>query len=64
MHTAIGAATAYTTWPAGMKKASAATLVAIFTSFEQAEARMKSKPKTRMNRKIKKLPVPGPNRPS
>jgi len=38
----------------GNEKASAATLVAIFTSFEQAEARMKSKPKTRMKRKIKK----------
>ncbi|MNR53602.1 hypothetical protein D3C85_1736410 [compost metagenome] len=50
--------------PVGMKNISAATLVAMFTSFADAEACRKSKAKQRMNRKIRKLPVPGPNKPS
>jgi hypothetical protein len=50
--------------PVGTKKDSAARLVAMFTTLAEAEARMKSSPKKRMNRKIRKLPVPGPKKPS
>jgi hypothetical protein len=46
------------------KKASAARLVATLTTFEAAEACRKSKPKKRTKRKIRKLPVPGPKKPS
>jgi hypothetical protein len=39
-------------------------LVAKFTTLAEAEAAKKLKPKTPMKTKIKKLPVPGPKKPS
>ena len=61
---AIGTANFSRMWPAGTKNTSAARLVAKLTNLAEAEACRKSKAKKRMNRKIRKLPVPGPKKPS
>ncbi len=61
---AIGIPIASITCPLGKKNDNAARLVARLTTFAAAEARRKSSPKKRMNRKIRKLPVPGPKNPS
>ena len=61
---AIGSANSHRMLPVGTKNEIAATLVARFTTLEAAEARRKSSPKKRTNRKIRKLPVPGPKKPS
>jgi hypothetical protein len=61
---AITAAAFQNTAPVATKKAIAARLVATLTILADTEACRKSIPSRRMNRKIRKLPVPGPKNPS
>lgn len=64
LHTATIPPIAHNTCPDGIKKSNAALNVPRFTSFAEAEAFKKSKPKYLTNRKSNKLPLPGPKIPS
>jgi len=64
LHTAMGNAYRYRMWPLPEKKIMEPILVATFTSLACALAFKKSNPKTLIKKSIKKLPAPGPIKPS
>ncbi len=64
LHKAIGIATAQIIFPFNIKRQIEPKLVAKLTILALAEACKKSKPIKAMNAKTKKLPVPGPIKPS
>ena len=61
---AIGRARAQTILPCRMKRVMDPRLVAKLTSLALADALKKSKPRKAIKANIKKLPVPGPMKPS